>query len=90
MKDMDDEINALRYKIGILKGKITQKDRKIDKLEKQLSEMKVLKRSFSKNSKEELSCMVLDLQRENYMLRHRLGKMEIERFIEKETKGDDK
>lgn len=79
---MDDEINALRYKIGILKGKITQKDRKIEKLEKQLAEMKMMKKSCSKNSKEELSCMVLNLQRENYMLRHRIGEMEIERFIE--------
>lgn len=79
---MDDEINALRYKIGILKGKITQKDRKIEKLEKQIAEMKMMNKSCSKNSKEELSCMVLDLQRENYMLRHRIGEMEIERFIE--------
>lgn len=78
---MDDEINALRYKIGILKGKITQKDRKIEKLEKQIAEMKMMNKSCSKNSKEELSCMVLDLQRENYMLRHRIGEMEIERFI---------
>lgn len=79
---MDDEINALRYKIGILKGKITQKDRKIENLEKQIAEMKMMNKSCSKNSKEELSCMVLDLQRENYMLRHRIGEMEIERFIE--------
>lgn len=79
---MDDEINALRYKIGILKGKITQKDRKIEKLEKQIAEMKMMNKSCSKNSKEELSCMVLDLQCENYMLRHRIGEMEIERFIE--------
>lgn len=79
---MDDEINALRYKIGILKGKITQKDRKIEKLEKQIAEMKMMNKSCSKNSKEELTCMVLDLQRENYMLRHRIGEMEIERFIE--------
>ena len=79
---MNDEINALRYKIGILKGKITQKDRKIEKLEKQIAEMKMMNKSCSKNSKEELFCMVLDLQRENYMLRHRIGEMEIERFIE--------
>ena len=79
---MDDEINALRYKIGILRGNITNKDRKIEKLEKQLAEMKIMKKSCSKNSKEELSCMVLDLQRENYMLRHRIGEMEMERFIE--------
>ena len=80
---MDDEINALRYKIGILKGKITQKDRKIEKLEKQISEIKIMKKSCSKISKEELSCMVFDLQRENYMLRHRIGEMEMERFIER-------
>lgn len=79
---MDDEINALKYKIGLLKGKVTQKDRKIEKLEKQISEMKIMKKSCSKNSKEELSCMVFDLQRENYMLRHRIGEMEMERFIE--------
>ena len=80
---MDDEINALKYKIGLLKGKVTQKDRKIEKLEKQISEMKIMKKSCSKISKEELSCMVLDLQRENYMLRHRIGEMEMERFIER-------
>ena len=83
---MNDEINALRYKIGLLKGKVTQKDRKIDKLEKQISEMKMMKKSCSKNSKEELSCMVLDLQRENYMLRHRIGEMEMERFIERRNR----
>lgn len=44
--------------------------------------MKMMNKSCLKNSKEELSCMVLDLQRENYMLRHRIGEMEIERFIE--------
>lgn len=80
---MDDEINALKYKIGLLKGKVTQKDRKIEKLEKQISEIKIMKKSCSKNSKEELSHMVLDLQRENYMLRHRIGEMEMERFIER-------
>lgn len=48
---MDDEINALKYKIGLLKGKVTQKDRKIEKLEKQISEMKIMKKSCSKNSK---------------------------------------